>query len=232
LIVKIGQTVESYSRGIFRENSSLAPLGWNFESFDAFNLFPLLRWIDWCIICENQLNGSKVIQEVIFFKFPDCSPKMEYGKFLGFLVFPLAALNPLVYCKREAVERVKSYSTGCCLKSPFGAFSPKKWPLARYLKISLKFFNFFRQGAPIELIWAKITWMVEKLLMVLFKLEIPITSPNLGGFGVNEPLGSFLEALRPQKALLCARSRRLTYRLSKSTEQFFLGAVTRNGTKF
>jgi hypothetical protein len=64
--------------------------------------------------------------------------------------------------------------------------------------------------------------------MVLFKLEIPIPGPNLGGFGENEPLGSFWKRWDPQKALPCARPRRLTYRSSKSAEPFLLGAVTRN----
>ena len=54
--------------------------------------------------------------------------------------------------------------------------------------ISFKFLNFFRQAAPIELIRAKIARTVEKLLMLLFKLEILIGSPILGCFGKNEPL--------------------------------------------
>jgi hypothetical protein len=64
--------------------------------------------------------------------------------------------------------------------------------------------------------------------MVLFKLEIPISGPNLGVLGENEPLGSFWKGWDPQKALHCTRPRRLRYRLSKSAEPCLLGAVTRN----
>jgi hypothetical protein len=64
--------------------------------------------------------------------------------------------------------------------------------------------------------------------MVMFKLEMPIHGSNLGVLGENEPFGSFWKGWDPQKALPCARQRRLTYRSSKSAEPFLLGAVTRN----
>jgi hypothetical protein len=84
---------------------------------------------------------------------------------------------------------VKSFSTGCFgLKSTLGRFL-KKSDLERIFGISLKI-KFFCQAAPIELIWAKIAWTVEKLFMVLFKLEIPIPSP-FWGFGESESIGSF-----------------------------------------
>jgi hypothetical protein len=66
------------------------------------------------------------------------------------------------------------------------------------------------------------------LVMVLFKLEIPISGPNLRGLGENEPLGSFLKRWDSQKALPRAKPRRLTYRSSKSAGPFLLGTVTRN----
>jgi hypothetical protein len=47
--------------------------------------------------------------------------------------------------------------------------------------------------------------------MVLFKLEIPIPGPNLGGSGgIMKPLEVFGSVGTPQKALSCARPRRLT----------------------
>jgi hypothetical protein len=64
--------------------------------------------------------------------------------------------------------------------------------------------------------------------MVLFKLEIPIPSPQLGYFEENEPFGCFWKRWDPKKALPGARPRLLTYRSSKSAEPVLLGAVTRN----
>jgi hypothetical protein len=65
----------------------------------------------------------------------------------------------------------------------------------------MKIYNVFRPAAPIKQIWAKIGWAVQKLIMVLFKLEIPIPGPNLGGFsGIWTPR-KFLERLRPPKAI-------------------------------
>jgi hypothetical protein len=62
--------------------------------------------------------------------------------------------------------------------------------------------------------------------MVLFKLEIPIPRPILG-VEQNEPLEVF-GSVQPQKALFCAKPRRLAYRSLKLVAAIFLGAVTRN----
>jgi hypothetical protein len=63
------------------------------------------------------------------------------------------------------------------------SFSPKSNPENKILVFPLKFLSFFRQAAPIELIWAKIAWTVAKLFKVLFMPEIPIPGPILGILG-------------------------------------------------
>jgi hypothetical protein len=76
--------------------------------------------------------------------------------------------------------------------------------------------------------WAEIAWTVQKLFVDLFKLEITIGGPILGGFGENDPLRSFCRSCEPQKAPPCARPRRLTYRSSKSAKPFLQAAWPRN----
>jgi hypothetical protein len=126
LIVKIGRTVKkSFKRGVSDKTCSLAPVEWNRQKFDDFILFPLYCWIDEFNTSENRSNGSKVIQGEDFGNFPIAPLKRRLQKFRWPLGFPLVELNPLVYCKWESVERLKSYSTACFgLKSPLGAFFP------------------------------------------------------------------------------------------------------------
>jgi hypothetical protein len=57
--------------------------------------------------------------------------------------------------------------------------------------------------------------------MGLFKLEIPIPGRILGHFPGNETLGRFLKCWDPQKALRCARARRLTYRSRQNRPRHF-----------
>jgi hypothetical protein len=92
----------------------------------------------------------------------------------------------------------------------------------------LKIWDVFRQAASIELIWAKIAWTVEKLLMVLFKLEIPIPGRNLGSFGEMNPLEVFGSVGTPKDTSSRETASFDVYRSSKSAEPFLLGEVTRN----
>ena len=87
--MKIGWTVEKLLLGVnFSKNSPGAPLEWNFQYFDVFELFRLLSWIDRYTICKNRLNGWKVIEGGIFsWKFPGCSPRVKFETFLMFLYF-------------------------------------------------------------------------------------------------------------------------------------------------
>jgi hypothetical protein len=55
----------------------------------------------------------------------------------------------------------------------------KKFLSNEILKISITFLNFFKQAAPIELISVEVARTVEKVLMLLFKLEILIEGPIL-----------------------------------------------------
>ena len=53
----------------------------------------------------------------------------------------------------------------------------KKFPLEWIFYDFVDIFNFFRQAAPIELMWEEIARTVQKLFILLFKLEIPIGGP-------------------------------------------------------
>jgi hypothetical protein len=70
----------------------------------------------------------------------------------------------------------------------------------------LKIINFFLEAAPIELVSVKIARTVEKLIMVLLKLEIPIIVRVLWGFGkLSFLIGSYWKRWDPLKALTRAR---------------------------
>jgi hypothetical protein len=146
---------------------------------------------------------AKLFKGVFLWKVPSCSPKLIAANVWYFHVLPLVELNLSVYCKWESVERMKSYSTMCfVLKSPLGRFFRKSNSYNKILVLILKLMDVFCQDAPTALIWAKIAWKVEKLLMVLFKLEIPVPDPNLGSLGENELLEVFGSVGTPKRHFL------------------------------
>jgi hypothetical protein len=109
LFVEIGSFLKMWFLGVFfTKVSPVALLAWNLELSWIFDFFSLSTWIYWYIDCKNRSNGSKFIQEGIFGSSPILSLKRGWKMFCWSLGFPLVELNPLVYCKWESVERVKS----------------------------------------------------------------------------------------------------------------------------
>jgi hypothetical protein len=98
--------------------------------------------------------------------------------------------NTLLY-NFSPVQGEKLYNRVYWLEIPIGGVYPQQWPQVQKFGCSVALLEFFRQGAPIELTWAKIAWTVERLLTVLFNLEIPMPGPNSGVLGELNPLEVF-----------------------------------------
>jgi hypothetical protein len=92
LTVEISQTVERSFLGVFFwENSPVALLEWNIETFNVFILFPLLSLIDYCTIFENGLNGVKLFGGIFYQTSPAAARKRNFENFLRFHVFALSS---------------------------------------------------------------------------------------------------------------------------------------------
>jgi hypothetical protein len=103
---------------------------------------------------------EKLLKGVFLWKFIGCSPEMTFGILLAFPCLSCSRVESIgILLVRIGWTDEKLFNRVFWLEIRTGSVFFKTC-------VVISFFNFFHQAAPIELIWIKIAWTVEKLFML------------------------------------------------------------------